>query len=246
MKILRNIFIGLACVILGVYACAKITYPTAMFRYKLTAEVMTPQGLKTGSSVIEVSYTHFYSLSGSPNLIRSVTGEALFIDLGSGKNFIITLTSGESGRQTEKEPSAPSFNGALNPLDLPIKVLNLNWPNGRDGAESILAKQVEALRGKEPATVPLGFLPTTVMFRNINDPDSVEVVQPESLSQSFGEGYALVKATLQITDEMPAERIEGILTWLPEKKPKDGDVFWSAKDPLIDRLHYISFKQPIE
>jgi hypothetical protein len=50
-----------------------------------------------------------------------------------------------------------------------------------------------------------------VTFRNIDDPQSVEVVQPNNFSKTFGPGYELVKGTLQITDESPAEKIEGIL-----------------------------------
>jgi hypothetical protein len=150
MKRLRNILIGLVCVALGVFALIKINYPTCTFRYKLTAEVLTPEGIKTGSGVIEVSYTHFLSLSGVPNLIHSVTGEAIFVDLGSNKNFFVTLTSRESGRNSNWQPSMPDFNGALDALNLPIKMLNLNWPGGRSGEEFAMAKQVKTLEGSGP------------------------------------------------------------------------------------------------
>lgn len=245
MKRLRHILIGLVFVALGIFALIKINYPTCTFRYKLTAEAMTPEGPKIGSSVTEVSYTHFFSLSGVPNLIRSVTGEALFIDLGSDKNFLVTLTSWESGRNSNSEPSMPSFNGALGPLNLPIKVLNLNWPGGGSGEELAMTKQVEALNGSEPAIVPFSFLPTLVTFRNINDPDSVEVVQPDSLAKTFGPGYELVKVTLQVTKESPTEKIESILPWLKTKK-----VEWEkvqsrgVGDPLIVLLFYDAFKEP--
>ena len=208
MKRLRYILVAVVCVALGIFALIKINYPTFTFRYKLTAEVMSPEGPKTGSGVIEVSYAHFYSPSGVPNLIRSVTGEALFIDLGSNKNFFVTLASRESGRNSNWQPSMPSFNGALDALNLPIKVLNLNWPGGRSGEEFAMAKQVEALKGSEPAIVPFAFLPTLVTFRNISDPDSVEVVQPDSFAKTFGPEYELVKVTLQVTDELPAEQRE--------------------------------------
>jgi hypothetical protein len=219
MKRLRHILIGFVCVALGIFALIKINYPTCTFRYKLTAEVMTPEGLKTGSSVTEVSYTHVFSLSGVPNLIRSVTGEALFIDLGSDKNFLVTLTSRESGSNSNWQPSMPDFNGALDVLNLPIKVLNLNWPSGRSGEKFAMAKQVKTLEGSGPAIVPLAFLPTLVTFRNIDDPHSVEVVQPDSFFKTFGPGYDLVKVTLQVTDELLTEQIEKFFFGFREKNP---------------------------
>ena len=93
---LQKFLIGLAIVVLGGFAFIKLAYPTCTFRYKLAAEVMTPEGPKTGSGVIEVSYTHFFSLSGVPNLIQSAKGEAIFVDLGNNKNLFVTLTSWES------------------------------------------------------------------------------------------------------------------------------------------------------
>ncbi|MDP1700417.1 MAG: hypothetical protein Q8L53_05565 [Aestuariivirga sp.] len=245
MSRFQKFLIGLAIVVLVGYAFIKLTYPTCTFRYKLTAEVMTPDGPKTGSGVIEVSYTHFFSLSGVPNLIHSVTGEAIFVDLGNNKNFFVTLTSWESGRNTNLEPSTPSFSGALGPLNLPIKVFKLTWPSGRGGEESTMAKQVEALEGSGPVVVPPVFLPTLVTFRNVNDPDSVEVVRPDNFAKTFGPGFELVKATLQLTDEPPTETIEGTLPWLKAKKIEWEKIRSRGKgDALIILLNYDAFKEP--
>lgn len=242
---LQKFLIGLAIVVLGGFAFIKLAYPTYTFRYKLTAEVMTPEGPKTGSGVIEVSYTHFFSLSGVPNLIQSAEGEAIFVDLGNNKNLFVTLTSWESGRSANFEPSMPSFNGALGPINLPIKVLKLTWPSGRNGEEAIMAKQIETLEGSEPVAIPPRLLPTLVTFRNINDPDSVEVVQPDSFAKTFGPGYELVKATLQITDESPIEKIEGTLPWLKAKKIEWEKIHSRGKgDSLIILLFYDAFKEP--
>lgn len=242
---LQKFLIGLAIVVLGGFAFVKVAYPTTTFRYKLTAEVMTPEGLKSGSSVIEVSYSHRFSLSGVPNLIREVKGEAVFIDLGGGKNFFVTLTSSASGRRANLDPSSPTFRGALGPVNLPITIWNLNWPQGMSGEELVMAKQIEALKGNAPTVVPFVFLPTLVTFRKIDDPDSVEVVQPDGLTDAFGPGYELVKVTLQLTDEPSVEQIEGILPWLKTKKIEWKEVSSLGKgDPLIKRLFYDAFKEP--
>ena len=72
----------------------QINYPTCTFRYKLTAEVMTPDGLKTGSSVLEVSYHTGPHVLPDPNpRFDTLLGEAVYVDLGQGKNLFVTLDS---------------------------------------------------------------------------------------------------------------------------------------------------------
>jgi hypothetical protein len=246
MKILRNILIGFTVLVLGGYAFCKATYPTTTFRYKLTAEVMTPQGLKTGSSVIEASYS---SVNPLPNPGRwaadDLTGEAVYVDLGQGKNLFVLLTdrlSGRFDRDSNDRGGGTVYNGALKPLSLPIRVFDLER---MPGEERVMARQAREYLNQPARLVDPINLPTLVTFRDIGDPNSVEVVQPESLSKSLGEGYELVKATLQITDEMPVERIEGILPWLKTKKIEWRKIHSiGLDDPIITRLFYDAFKEP--
>jgi hypothetical protein len=126
-------------------------YPTCTFRYKLTAEVMTPEGLKTGSSVIEVSYS---STSPIPNPGRwrldRLSGEAVFVNLHQGKNLFVTLGNYESGRpfrgwtlpypgshldtqsQSDDMFDYSKMNGALSALWLPIKFYELGRTPGKE------------------------------------------------------------------------------------------------------------------
>ena len=53
-------------------------------RYRLTAEVQTPEGVRTGSSVIETTWDR--GLSGA-----TVKGEAVAVDLPNGQTLFVLL-----------------------------------------------------------------------------------------------------------------------------------------------------------
>jgi hypothetical protein len=218
----------------------QINYPTCVFRYKLTAEVMTPDGLKSGSSVIEVSYSNFASLSGVPNLVLKVVGEANYIDLGSGKNLFILLTNRISGRNLFQDYERPQ--GALDALTLPLKIFNLKWHIGNQRA---LNAQLPSARAKGRVLVPFESSPTLVVFGDLNQPDTVEVVQPASLSKILGSGYELKSVVIEITDEYSQQNIEKILPWLDQKRVEWENKFgFGVGDPILTQLFYDSFKQP--
>jgi len=85
--------------IVVLWAFYQYEYPTCAFRYKLTAEIQTPDGMKTGSSVMEVSYSHNDSGGGTgQSADLHMIDEATYVDLGQGKNLFVLLTNRESGR----------------------------------------------------------------------------------------------------------------------------------------------------
>jgi hypothetical protein len=53
-----------------------------------------------------------------------------------------------------------------------------------------------------------------VRFRDINDPNTVERVDPNNLAASFGPGVRLTRATIEITDAPVTTGIEKELEWL--------------------------------
>jgi hypothetical protein len=218
----------------------QINYPSCTFRYKLTAEVMTPEGLKSGSSVVEVSYSNFASLSGVENLILNVKGEANYVDLGDGKNLFLLLTNRVSGRNLSESFQQPV--GAMDALKLPLKTLNLHW---NFGDQQALNAQLPAARAKGRVDVPFENLPTLVVFRNLAQPDSVEVIQPYGLSKIYGSGFQLKNVTIEITDQNNQDQIETILPWLEKKRIEwDNKFGFGIGDPILTQLFYDSFKQP--
>ena len=52
-----------------------------------------------------------------------------------------------------------------------------------------------------------------VRFRDINDPKTVERVDPWKLDASFGPGVSLKSATFQVTDDPVTKGIATLLPW---------------------------------
>ena len=57
-------------------------------KYRLTVEVETPEGIKSASGVMAVTPDRGYSRRGR---IPHTSGDALFVDLGGGKNLVALL-----------------------------------------------------------------------------------------------------------------------------------------------------------
>ena len=223
----------------------QINYPTCTFRYKLTAEVMTPDGMKTGSSVIEVSYSHYPDSGGGQSANLNMTGEADYVDLGAGKNLFVLLTNRVSGRNNQNGDTSRNFDrakGALDAFALPIKMFGLMW---KFGQEPQLCHDFAVASRIQKPEIPFGSLPTLVTFSDINNPNSVKVVQPDQFEGEFGAGYKFLKAKIESSAENPQKNIEEILPWLERKR-----VEWESKfgfgvgDPIVTQLFYDSFKQP--
>ena len=84
------------------------------------------------------------------------------------------------------------------------------------GEEREITRQVLAAKAAGPKDVPFLVLPTTVTFADLTDPTTMTLVDPRDLAASFGPGYALKSATIEITDEPASRGIETILPWLKD------------------------------
>ena len=80
-----------ALTLLGATGCGKPTLPD--YRYRLTVEVDTPQGLRTGSSVIQVASSVSGPYALRPGVVSTqVKGEAVAVDLPGGKVLFALLS----------------------------------------------------------------------------------------------------------------------------------------------------------
>ena len=188
-------------------AACGLTDDTPAYRYRLTVEVDTPEGVKVGSSVIEVD-THVageYSIPTPGRVTHRVRGEAVAVDLGEGRVLFALLRSeGDTdwaGRVMYR--LSPQYTGK----------------NGlRDAYRNML-------RHRPERTVPRYFsrrdrmdrrlaYPMLVTFSDLDEPTSVERVDPDDLAATFGEGVSLKRITVQITDDPVTGGIEERLGWL--------------------------------
>lgn len=117
--------------------------PTPTYRYRLTVEVETPEGLRTGSSVIEVDtrQTRFALNPSAAGVSERVRGEAVAVDLPGRRTLFALLRSDDdigwaSRVMPNLTPDPPpnsddSFQTWFNNmLDRPEQiVLPRNWPS---------------------------------------------------------------------------------------------------------------------
>ena len=159
------VVIVLATILIG----WRLASPTHTWHYRLTVEVETPEGLKTGAAVKEVSLHHEPSiLPDQGGSIRQVGyGEAVVVDLGKrGLLFVLNNRPGyfdsyeadvffdsfrgveKAGRSELKLEDWPALVTFRNPRDLDtIAVLSPPENVSRVDAETALDKNIEAAFG---------------------------------------------------------------------------------------------------
>ena len=90
-------------------------------------------------------------------------------------------------------------------------------------------------------------LPTLVTFKNLSDPNSVIVVQPDLIEESLGKEVALKNVWLERTKEPTTKSDLPFFPWWEQKKTEwQHTISIGAGDPLIDQLFFTAFSQPNE
>ncbi|MES2677609.1 MAG: hypothetical protein V4612_04775 [Pseudomonadota bacterium] len=93
----------------------QIKYPSYTYRYKVTVEVETPQGIKTGSSVVEVHTNRYpgWVILSSANVVvdKKIKGEGTIVDIAEGKTLFVLL----NGAPSEGNPHALIYNAVKAP-----------------------------------------------------------------------------------------------------------------------------------
>lgn len=185
-RVLRVSGVVLACLvalpplIMGASHVYELLH-TYVHRYRLVMEVETPNGVQAVSNVLQVSYTE-YMLHWNPSasgLKMQVKGEALFFDLGHGRNLVATLGFGPTGANTDmlRYLAAVAF--------------------GRYRA--FWYKQAPSWEGRAELYGEL--IPTLVTFGDPADPSTARVVKPEEFEAVFGPGYRFKKAWIEMTKD---------------------------------------------
>lgn len=181
----------------------KFLYPTYTYRYRLSVDVETPDGLRSGSSVIEVRYEMFPEINGRDHISR-VFGEAVFVDLGQGKNLVGLLAAGPSGEDVDYPGRIVflAFNLDGNDPDTPKRLLRLQGKRDLDIYHSSLYE------------VTKRFLPTFVTFRDLKDLSTARVAPPGLFDEIFGAGFKLRSVAIEMTTDPITEGIKNKIPWV--------------------------------
>lgn len=122
-------------------------YPSATLRYKITVNIDTPEGMKTGSAVREVFIQRQPEIGSSGPHIRP-SGEAVVVDLGA-RGVVFALTSFDD-----------------------YQVIFSAFPYDGGGVTVEGLRYYSQLKNVS-ATLKLKDYPILVTFKDINDPKSV-------------------------------------------------------------------------
>ncbi|QDW38477.1 hypothetical protein FFI89_015800 [Bradyrhizobium sp. KBS0727] len=143
-------------------------------KYRLTVEVETPQGRKSASSVLAVHPDRGYSRGGHTRTV----GDAVFVDLGGGKNLVALLAH---------------LDGKLDLDD--INYLALRAYNAA-GGKRVSFNEMNRLTGSVPVKGAL--IPVLVSFGDPANPATARVVLPDDLAAVLGNGYRLGEITAEV------------------------------------------------
>jgi hypothetical protein len=135
-------------------------------KYRLTVEVETPDGVKSASGVMAVHPDRSYSRGGQTR----TKGDAVFVDLGGGKNLLALLAH----------------------IDKSVELDGMNYVALRAynvAGRKVSFNDISRMTGAVPVTGAL--IPVLVTFTNPDDPATARAVPPDDLEAALGKGFRL-------------------------------------------------------
>ena len=193
-------------------------------KYRLTVEVETPEGVKSASGVMAVFPDRGYSRGGQTR----TKGDAVFVDLGGGKNLVALLA------QIDKSVDLEGMN---------YLALRAYRAAGRDVSFNGLSK----MTGAVPVTGAL--IPILLTFANPDDPRSAHAVALGDPEKALGPGFRLQGISVEAMPsgfwpldfggslgEPVTRGIEARLPWLSDQDDPAATALRAAELPGSDTI----------
>ena len=136
-------------------------------KYRMTVEVETPAGVKSASGVVAVTPDRSYTRDRGTR----TSGDAIFVDLGGGKNLVALLTHLDK----TLDPDAVNYVALRAYPAATGRRVNFNDMSRQSG--------VVPVKG--------ALLPVLVTFADPANPGSAKVVSPDDGEAVLGKGYRL-------------------------------------------------------
>lgn len=208
----------------------------ASFRYKLTLAVDTPEGVKSGFSVVEVEAWDV-SIPATGTMSRA-RGEAVYVDLGQGARPIVAAM-GPYG------PQKGGFRWGEGKPDIDRLLLLYGEPAKPN--ETLIDRVRRLARTRGPRALTASELPDLVTFADINDPKTFLRIDPHDLPATLGRGVKWSSITIEITNEPVTTGIEKKLPWLSNLRTTlSGKTFTADEDiPSAGHLGGADFKRGV-
>jgi hypothetical protein len=165
------------------------------YNYKTVVEVETPQGVRVGATVRELRYI---DSSMEPRPHWTGRGEAVAVHLPGGRTLFALL----AGARGEVDYSTRDTDALFMATGGPDRGRAIElWPTAPQGLEEI------SVTLRDP-------LPMLVTFADIDDPKTIEKVEPGNLAAHFGAGVMLKRICIETGDDPVTTGIESNLKWL--------------------------------
>lgn len=184
-----NIAFSFAVVLTGALALAACEDRASTYRYKLTLSLNTPDGVKTGFNIVEVT-----------GFAGGVNGQALYVDMGAGRKPLIALLS-RIRRKADDYYYKPQnfYYGRWFGFDPALVFARYCLKAAVQGGRLALPGAINA-NCRQPFTLPVDALPDLVTFTDINDPKTIALVDPTDLAATLGPAVSWRSATLEAID----------------------------------------------
>ena len=210
---------------------------TTVKRYKIAVTVDTPEGPRSGFTVLESSshktLFHFQGI----RIVSHLRGEAATVDL-PGRGTLFALLGGDP------DAGSSEIGNLIGRTLYPDDPSLVPWPPRRGGPPIPMRRYLELGTGGEGRRMS-GY-PMLVRFADLSRPESVERVDPDDLASTFGPGVSLRSITIQITGEPVTSGIKQMLPWLANRigtiprgtawRFRDGVMLPARELPLYGRL----------
>lgn len=185
------------------------------YRYRLTVEVDTPQGLRSGSSVIAVKCgaVRLPAVGGAGCHAR---GEAVAVDLPDGRILFALL------RGTEDVDLANYL--ASTPIMPTSNRTGLSRDQQWQRRAAFLSKPREVprnIKGGPTGNETVDNYPMLATFEKLNDPASAKILDLDRLHMAFGYNIIVKQITVQLTDDNVSTKIQRIIPWIKGRLVKD-------------------------
>jgi hypothetical protein len=187
-----------ATIAVGLYAAYLVILPTAYLRYRLTLDVDVDGVMRRGSGVVEIAYQPL------PDWLVDISQGAHF--LGETRGYAITVDLGEHGLLFVVDSRPFLVDPKTDLIALPQgSSLNMlpfaAYGQAKDGIPSEMLQLARRLRAKGPTDVPADKLPMVVRFRNIENRDTIEELDPRDLAAAYGSQVRLARTRFEFTND---------------------------------------------
>jgi len=161
-------WLGPVALLAALYIGDQIRINRPGHKYRLTVDVETPQGRKSASGVLAVHPDRSYSRGGHTRTV----GDAVYVDLGGGKNLVALLAHIDNNLELDG-----------------INYVALRAYTAAAGGKRVSFNDMNRQTGLVPVTGEL--IPVLVTFADPANPATARSVQPGDAEGALGKGYRL-------------------------------------------------------